>query len=212
MRRRIRDSVGVLLIIGGGLLILQNLNVFSGKVENIIWAIILSAMGGFFLSRYFSKRENWGWLIPGITILGIGISNLVELIPGAGEKFSDLLILSSIGLSFFLIYLNDRLHWWALVPGGLLISLGVGSFVDAYEIGWIDSESILFLGLGVTFLILYILPTTYGRLKWALIPAVILLVLGSVVAVGETLEIGEFVGPAIIIVLGLLVLFNAFRK
>jgi hypothetical protein len=212
MRLKIRDTIGVLLIIGGGLLILQNLNIFSGDVENIIWAIVSGALGGFFLSRYFARRENWGWLIPGVSLLGIGISNLVKLVPGVGALFSEFIILGSIGLSFVLIYLNDRLHWWALVPGGLLISLGIGSIVESFDPTWVDSGSVLFIGLGITFLILYLLPTPYGRLKWALIPSLILLALGSVIAIGENLEIGGFIGPAIIIILGLLVLVNAIRK
>jgi hypothetical protein len=212
MRLKIRDTIGVLLIIGGGLLILQNLNIFSGDLENVIWAIVFGALGGFFLSRYFARKENWGWVIPGVSLLGIGISNLVELVPGVGDSFSEFIILGSIGLSFVLIYLNDRMHWWALVPGGLLISLGIGSIVEAFDPIWVDSGSVLFLGLGITFLILYLIPTPYGRLKWALIPSLILIALGSAIAIGENLEIGGFVGPAIIIILGLLVLVNAIRK
>jgi hypothetical protein len=209
---RIRNTIGILLIVGGGLLILQNLNLFSGNVENIIWAVLFGALGAFFLSRYLVRRENWGWLIPGVSLLGIGISNIVELIPTVGDMYSEFIILGSIGLSLVLIYLNNRIHWWALVPGGLLISLGVGSIVEKFNPVWVDSGSILFLGLGISFLILFLIPTPYGRLKWAWVPALILLVLGLVVAIGENLAIGGFIAPAIIIVLGLLILVNVIRK
>jgi hypothetical protein len=212
MKLRLRDSVGVLFIIGGGLLILQNLNIFSGDVENIIWTIVFGALGGFFLSRYFSRRQNWGWLIPGVSLLSIAISNLVELIPGAGDLYSDFIMLGGIGLSFVLVYLNDRINWWALIPGGLLISLGVGELVGKINPAWVDSGSILFLGLGITFMVLYVLPTPYGRLKWALIPSIILLGLGGFAALSENLDIGGLIGPAIIIIIGVLVLVNAIKK
>ncbi|MGD8457925.1 MAG: hypothetical protein PVF83_16225 [Anaerolineales bacterium] len=212
MRIRIRNTIGTLLIIGGVLLILEKLDIFSGDVVNIIWAVVCSVLGGFFLSKFFARRENWGWLIPGLSFLGIGISNLLELIPSIGDTYSELIILCSIGLSLVLIYINDRLHWWALVPGGLLISLGVGSIVERYNPVWVDSGSILFLGLGLSFLILFIIPTPYGRLKWAFIPALILLAIGSIVAIEESLAIGNFVGPAIIIILGILVLVNVIKR
>jgi len=212
MRLKIRDTIGVLFIIGGGLLILENLDIFSGSVENIIWLLIFGALGGFCLSRYFSNRQKWGWLIPGVSLLGIAISNLVNLILGGGDLYSEFITLSGIGLSFVLIYFNDRINWWALIPGGLLISLGIGEVVGTIEPAWVESGSILFLGLGITFLLLYLLPTPYGRLKWALIPSIILLVLGGILAFSENIEIGGFVGPAIIIIAGILVLYNAIKK
>jgi hypothetical protein len=212
MKLKLRDTIGILFIIGGGLLILENLKIFSGDVENLIWLIIFGALGGYFLSRYLSNRQKWGWLIPGVSLIGIAISNLVELIAGTADLFSEFIILSGIGLSFILVYLNDRINWWALIPGGLLISLGVGEVLGTIEPAWVESGSILFLGLGVTFLILYLLPTPYGRLKWALIPSIILLALGSVLAFSENIEIGGFIGPAIIIIAGVIILFNAIKK
>jgi hypothetical protein len=212
VRIRIRNTIGTLLIIIGGLLILQNLNIFSGDLENIIWAVLFGVLGGYFISRYLVRRDNWGWLIPGVSLLGIGIGNLVELIPTVGDTYSEFIILCSIGLSLVLIYLNDRIHWWALVPGGLLISLGIGSIVERLNPGWVNTGGVLFLGLGTTFLIMFILPTPYGRLKWALIPALILLALGSAVVISENLAIGGFIGPAIIIIVGLLILVNTIRK
>lgn len=210
--RKIRNSIGLVLIIIGGFLILQNLNIVTGEISNILWGILLGGIGVFFLTRYFARRTNWGWLIPGITLLGIGLANIVELIPGLGDSYSDFIILSSIGLSFVFIYFNDRLHWWALVPGGLLISLGISSLFEALAISPVNSESILFLGLGITFLILFLLPMPYGRLKWALLPAIVLIGLGTVVAIGENIEIGGFIGPAIILIFGVLVLVNTIRK
>ena len=212
MKLRIRDIIGILFIIGGGLLILENMNLFSGDIENIIWFIIFGGLGGYFLSRYISNRQKWGWLIPGVSLLSIALSNLVDLIVGGGDLYTEFIILSGIGISFILIYLYDRINWWALIPGGLLISMGTGELVGTTQPALKNSGSILFFGLGVTFLVLYLLPTQYGRLKWALIPSILLLVLGSVLALNENIEIGGFVGPAIIIIAGILVLYNAIKK
>jgi hypothetical protein len=212
MKFRIRDTIGVLFIIGGGLLILETLNIFSGDIENIIWLIIFGGLGGYFLSRYLFNRKKWGWVIPGVSLIGIAIGNLVELISGAGGLYSESIILSGIGISFTLVYFNDRINWWALIPGGLLISLGVGEVIRTIEPAWVDSGGILFLGLGITFLVLYLLPTPYGRLKWALIPSIILLALGSVLAFSENVGIVGFIGSGFIIIAGIVVLINAIKK
>ena len=212
MKKGLRNSFALLFIIGGALLLLQTLNIFGGDIGNIIWAAVFSAFGLFFISKYVSNRNNWGWLIPGVSLMGFAVSNLLELLPNVDGTYRGLLALGGIGLSFLLIYFNDRVNWWALIPGGILISLGVISIFDQLEVSGFDTGGILFLGLGLTFLLLFILPTPYGRLNWAIIPAIILLLFGFLIGFGEDLEIGGYIGPAIIILAGIMVLINSLRK
>ncbi len=46
-----------------------------------------------------------------------------------------------------------------------------------------ESVGIFFLGLAATFLLVYLVPTTEGRMKWALIPARVLALMGALFTV-----------------------------
>ena len=69
----------------------------------------------------------------------------------------------------------------------------------------------LFLGLGLTFLILSFLRTGQGRIKWAIYPAIILLAFGIVLSFTGT-PLWNYVWPALIIVAGLYFLLTAFFR
>lgn len=212
MRSSFRRLMGIIFISGGILLLLQSLDIITGDFGNVFWALIFGALGLFFTSFYWTNKKNWWWLIPGITLLGLGISNLVTLIPGVGDSFSGFFALAGIGLGFALIYLNNRENWWALIPGGVLVSLSVVTLFEDAKFSNFDSGGILFLGIGLTFLLLYLLPTPFGRLNWALIPAIIMILFGLVIGFGGQYDIWGYVGPVVIILLGGLILYNAFRK
>jgi hypothetical protein len=81
--------------------------------------------------------------------------------------------LGSIGAGFIFTYLQERKHWWAVIPGGVLVTLG--TIVAAEEIfpRW-DAGGLFFAGLAATFGYLY----AYERKRWAIYPAVALLVIG----------------------------------
>ena len=72
-----------------------------------------------------------------------------------------------------LIFLSNFANWWALIPAGVLFSLAA-MFVLGFESG-----GVFLLGLGLTFGVLGFVPTEHGRMRWAFIPAVVLLLLGG---------------------------------
>ena len=83
-----------------------------------------------------------------------------------------------VGLSFFCVYLVDRTNWWAIIPAGVMVTIGIVSSVDqAYEskIG----TGFFFLGVGITFALLPLLPSPAGKMGWAWIPALALAALGA---------------------------------
>jgi hypothetical protein len=170
------------LIVGGGLVILgllfllQNFG-FLGGLEGLVWVVLFGLGGLIFLYVFATNREQWWAVIPGFTLLG-----LAALI-GLGDRLGALggaLFLGAIGLSFWVIYFVRRDFWWAVIPGGVLMTLAaVAALSDLLPDR--AAGGIFFLGLAATFFLVYLLPTTDGRMKWALIPAGVLAVLGVLV-------------------------------
>jgi len=95
-------------------------------------------------------------------------------LPDVPETLGGVLFLAAIGLAFWVIYFTKRELWWAVIPGGAMFTLalvaGLESVFEGAEMG-----GVFFLGLGLTFVLLYFVPTPQGRMKWALIPAAVLL-------------------------------------
>lgn len=73
-----------------------------------------------------------------------------------------------------------------------------------------ETGGIFFLGLGLTFLLVAIIPTPEGQMRWALIPAVILLVMGLLLTAALT-QLINFIWPLALILLGLFLVLRAFR-
>ncbi|MCB0056763.1 MAG: hypothetical protein KDE45_07060, partial [Caldilineaceae bacterium] len=83
---------------------------------------------------------------------------------------------------FLAIFFTNPRRWWALIPGGALFSVAGVAALDALPFAFINPGSLLFIGLGATFGVLGLMSTYLGQnLRWAYIPAAILLVLGLVI-------------------------------
>ncbi|HSQ28071.1 MAG TPA: hypothetical protein VLM80_13190 [Anaerolineales bacterium] len=189
---------GSLLVVFGILVLLQNFGLFT--LSGITGAVLFSFGGVFFISLYIDSRERWWALIPGFTLLSIALSMVASLFaPQMAEQWSGLIILGGIGLSFLAIFLLDQHQWWAIIPAGVMITLGVVAGIgDALGI---DGGAIFFLGLGLTFAAVAIIPTPEGRMKWAWIPAGILLLMG-VLLFSSTVSWFQYFWPAALILAG----------
>lgn len=199
---------GSLLILGGVLFLMQNLGVIN--FGGIYWAILLSLGGLFFLTIFFTSRANWWALIPGIVLIGVALVLVLDyLIPHFSDVWSGFIVLGSIGLSFILIFLINRQNWWALIPGGALISLGLASGLGNFLPG-LETGGIFLIGLGVTFALVALTPTPEGRMWWAWIPAGVLMFIGLVLtAVAGRMLI--FFGPLVLIIGGGILIYFALR-
>jgi hypothetical protein len=118
--------------------------------------------------------------------------------------------LGGIGLGFLLTYLNNREHWWAIIPAGTLFTVGLVAGLSSALEG-VDIGGILFLGLALTFAALYFVRTPQGRMKWPLIPAVVLLVIGlGMMAFSESVL--RYLWPLALIGVGLYFLVRALHR
>ena len=197
---------GILVIVGGVMALLDNLGVIG--FSDLFWAIIAGLGAAFFLSIFFQNRSYWWSLIPGVSLIGIALSIVLNwLNPEIGSIWGGAVFLGMVGLSFFCVYLVDRTNWWAIIPAGVMVTIGVVSSVDqAYEskIG----TGFFFLGVGITFALLPLLPSPAGKMGWAWIPALALAALGAffLFASGEKIA---YLGPLVLIGIGLLLVIRS---
>ena len=205
------NTVGAILLIGVGiLLLLQNFGILGGIVA-LIWSLIFGVGGLIFLYMFLTNRTQWWAIIPGFTLLGLAaLIALDQFLPRVGDALGGTIFLGGIGLAFWVIYFLNREHWWAVIPGGVMFTVALVAGLDAVFEG-AETGGVLFLGLGLTFGLLYFLPTPYRQMKGAVIPAGVLLVVG-LLSTARTTGILEYLWPAALIVVGLYLLFRMFRS
>jgi hypothetical protein len=199
---------GILLIAAGVIFLLANL-----EMVTISWEVVIGPMlagGGLvFLLVFITDTDEWWALIPGFILIGVGINIFMgQWLDTINSGIGGAIFLGFVGLPFIVIYISNHQHWWAIIPGGVLLTMAAVSLVP-------DTTSLegglFFLGLAVTFGLVYILPKPSGRLKWALYPAGILLLMGVLMILGAANLLG-FVGPLALLVIGGYVIFRAIRK
>jgi hypothetical protein len=201
---------GVLLILGGVLFLLQNLGFF--QIGDLFWAFILGLAGVFFLSVYVSNRFQWWALIPGFTLLSIAFLILLNVaLPNFADIWGGSIVLGGIGLSFLVIYLVDRRNWWAIIPGGVMLTLTVIAGLDNVLPG-METGGLLFLGMGLTFILVAIIPTERGQMTWAWIPGGILLLMGLLLMAAAGKLIGYLWPLVLILIGGYLILRNLLPR
>jgi hypothetical protein len=200
---------GILLVLGGVVFLLQNLGFF--ELGDLFWALLFGLGGLFFLSVFFPNRSNWWVLIPGLTLLSIAVLLVASrFLPAFADMWGGSIVLGGIGLSFLLIYLVDRNNWWAIIPFGVLETLAVVAGLESV-IPDFAAGGIFFLGLGLTFALVAILPGLHGSMWWAWIPAGVLVMMGLLLVLISGQAAG-FVLPAVLILGGLLLILFTFRR
>ena len=198
---------GSILILAGVLFFLQEFQILGSAFE-YLWVILMAAGSGAFLWIYFTKRDQWWAVIPGLTLLGltlVGLENLIQVLPAS--NWSGAVFLGCIGLAFWLVYLRRQEQWWAIIPGGVLVTLALVAGLDFLS-DW--SDVIFFLGLGLTFFLVALLPSKTHDTRWAFIPAGILTVLGLLLFAPLQSAL-NYVWPVALIGLGIYVLLRNWK-
>jgi hypothetical protein len=191
-----RLILGVLLVLGGILSLLDATGVITNS-GGIFGGLIFGAGGLIFLYMLINNRENWWAAFPAFTLLGLAASSIL---PDSLEAYNGLVFFTGISLGFWWVYFTaTNEHWWAIIPAGVLLTLGIVSTVDNVS-GGADTGGLFFLGLGLTFILVAVLPGGSSR-SWALIPGTILLVFGALLGTPYR-GVTEYLWPAALIILG----------
>jgi len=150
-------------------------NVDSAAVGSPLFFGLLIPFGVAYLT---DRARNWWALIPGGVMLFLALTTLT--VDSIGGEWIGSLFLFLIGLSFLVVYLNNRARAWALLVAYIL---GVLSIAPAMASGGGDTAayfgSVFFLAIALPFFILYFRSNENW---WAIIPAGVTTVLAVITA------------------------------
>jgi len=211
--RSTRYWVGIALILVGSYALAERLDLLyidSGALAGAAFLLIGAAL----VSTYL-RDNRMGKLILGTFFIFIGIAALNDtyrLFPG---DLIGSLLLWLIAVLFLSIYLRDRGQWWAVIPAGVLFSLGIIASID--EVVYLRGDLsgvILFLGLALSFAYLYLIRSPKNRLEWAIWPALGSFLLAITIVVNEYLsfDISRYVFPLVLIGIGAVLIVKNLRR
>lgn len=200
---------GILLIVGGGLALAQQLG-YLNQFPDSAWMWVFAGISLVaFLSYAVSGFKEWGWLFPAGVFGGLAVTialatNNVDSAAVGSPLFIGLLI------PFAAAYLTDRKqNWWALIPGGVMLFLAlVTLMVDTVGGEWVGSLFLFLIGL--SFFVVYLNNRTR---TWALLVAYILFVLSLAPAMASfSGDTAAYFGPVFLFAVGLPFFVLYFRE
>lgn len=202
---------GGLLVLAGIVYLLQNFGILQFKLSSWMWAGLF-ATGGVLLAGYwFRNRDQWWAIIPAGALLGLTTTSIFDALSLFPETdMGGAIFLFCLASSFLLVYATrPTALWWAIIPGSVLITLGVIVIVQN-RVGDTVSGGLLFLGIGLSFVWVALQPSKPAN-HWAWFPAGVLGVMGIISLVG-VLNLFAWLLPVGLIVAGGALLWRSVVK
>ncbi|MDZ7799396.1 MAG: hypothetical protein U5K81_01210 [Trueperaceae bacterium] len=201
MNLDIRDrntQLGLALVAIGALALFSNLGIFAGFGRLV--GLLMFGAAGVVVLRAYGHGQSEAWALPvGAGLIGLGLASLD--MPWGGPVF-----LAAIGVGFVMVFQRDETRWWAIIPAGVLLTLGATAAYDEWLFpSGAAGATVFFLGLAVTFAALYLMPQV--NQAWAIWPA---LALGVVGVLSFSFR-GGWLLPLILIVVGVWLLTRQVR-
>ncbi len=195
------------LAIGIGTLF-SNLGYFS--INELIWPALMAGGGLIFLYYFVASRGNWWAAIPGCVLLSVGITAALPWVaPGLDARLGGPVVLAGISLGFWLVFLRIPSNWWAIIPAGVMLTLASMTLLNSAN--GLETAGVFFIGLGLTFALVALLPGGALRMAWPWIPAGILLVMGFLF-ISSASRLATLVLPAAMIIAGVVLTLRAIRN
>ena len=191
------------MLVAGVYLLLNNLKVF-GQWGDLIWGGIFAAVGLGFLIWFIVDRERWWRVIPGFTLLAAGAVIALESRNIALGNWAGAIVLFGVALAFWALLLRGAEFWWTVIPAGVLTVTSVLIGVRAQLSGPVWTAALL-IGLGLVFILLYLVRFGQRDTHWAIVPGGWLVLLGLVTLV-QAQTMPDFVArfwPVLLIVIAL---------
>jgi len=132
-----------------------------------------------FAAAYLADRKNnWWALIPGGIMLFLAM--VLLLVDNVGGEWIGTMFLFLIGLTFFVVYMNNRSRWWALLVAYIMFVLSLAPAMASF-----GGDTAAYYGAIFLFAVALPFFVVYFRTEdnwWAIIPAGSLTALALVAA------------------------------
>ena len=201
-----RIFLGIFLLALGTLVLLQTLGIipFESSIFSLGIGVAFCMGGGFFLYMLATNhQENWWASFPGVILFTLGLTiGMSTVFPRLADFIAGAFFLAGISLSFWLVFLITPRNWWAIIPGGVMLTLSVIALLSDFEpTSGLETGGIFFLGLAGTFALVAVLPRTENKMSWAWIPAGILGLMGLLLEL-SAVNLINYLWPVALIAVG----------
>lgn len=209
-----RIWLGLGLIVIGLLILLDQFRWIYFRDELIVSAAFV-LVGLALLSIYSRDKMTWK-LICGLIALFVGFVIFLENSRIVSHDYLGGVVVWLIAAGFLFVYARNKKFWWAVIPGGILLT--VGALVILEETFWrfrYYSDSFFFLGMALTFGYLFAIRTPENRLNWAKWPAMVAVAICGITLLNEWfyyLDLENYIAPAVLIVIGLFLIGRNFSR
>lgn len=194
--------LGILLIATGVAGMLRSIGELP-SVPATLWLLTVLGVVAALWARGTRHSER-GTRIGGTLLLGIAA------MAGAGP-LEAVVVPGVVAAAFLGVWARDPWRTWPLIPGGLLATVTLTGVIDVFAPAW-NPAPLLFLGFGLTFSALYLLPADRGGAKgWALFPALFFTVM-TVVVNDPTRSLPGWLLPVLMILGGVTMLVGLRRR
>ncbi len=204
-----RFFIGFFAIGFGLLALVQNLQ-WIQVTQVFLLAILFIVIGivAFLFSRATPKKSSP--LILSFLSIFWGIGLLLNELGVIQREYISIILIIGAGFSFGAIYLNNMAKWWAVIPAGVLLTLGLVSILDElFPINRGSYSFLTFFGFSLTFFYLYLIRNEKRQLRWAIYPATVLFFLSMTgLFINSRMNFNQIVFGGILILLGLIYIFR----
>lgn len=194
---------------GAGLLALADQMGYTDTFSTSVWIVIFGAISLMGLVSYaLSGWKEWAWLFPAGIFGGLAlVIGLAESRPENAAVASPLFF--GLLIPFVGAYLTDRSrNWWAVIPGGVMLFLGLTILlVDSVGGEWIGALFLFFIAL--SFLAVYL---NDRKRTWALLIAYVVGVLSIAPMLASGGETAAYYGPIFLFAIALPFFILYFRS
>jgi hypothetical protein len=207
-----RVLVGAMLILIGVLALVQNFDLLPIEGEHVFGSICF--IGGTMVFALGRQERHAFKFYGGLALMFVGFATLADatgLVPGGAVGAVFLWTVAGLLLR---VYLNRRERYWAVIPAGVLFTLGAMACLEGYHV--IHGEStgaLFFLGIAATFGYLYIVRNERNKLDWAKYPATATLALSVLVYFSDRhYDAGPVIFATLFILAGLALIVKTLRE
>jgi len=206
-----RTIVGLVLIFIGLALLGDKLDLFQIREEFLIAGVLAVAGLAFLYTGLEEKRKNR--IFSGAVLLFISALFVLVELDILDSDYIGPVFLWTPGALFLAAYAsNHEKNWWAIIPGGILLTVGTAAFLD---IGWWFDDDwvpvVIMGGFSLTFAAVYFARAAAGQTaSWALFVSFIFALICMIV-ISEQLDLDDFILPVVFITVGLYLIARGYR-